>query len=104
MIAHVSPEIRETDDELTLFWRGIHDSTATVAELLSRLEQGDALGMPQTQKGTLYQVKDRSLQDEKKLETLLRNGLLKNLNLGKRVTWFYPENQYPSLKRSKLTP
>jgi hypothetical protein len=104
MIAHVSPEIKETDDELTLFWRGIHDSTATVAELLSRLEQGDALGMPQTQKGTLYQVKDRSLQDEKKLETLLRNGLLKNLNLGKRVTWFYPENQYPSLKRSKLTP
>ena len=104
MIAHVSPEIKETDDELTLFWRGIHDSTATVAELLGRLEQGEALGVPQTHKGSLYQVKDRSFQDEKKLETLLRNGLLKNLNLGKRVTWFYPENQYPALKRSTLTP
>ncbi|MEY3190997.1 MAG: hypothetical protein RIS10_1114, partial [Pseudomonadota bacterium] len=104
MIAHVSPEIKETDDELTLFWRGIHDSTATVAELLSRLEQGEALGMPQTHKGALYQVKDRSLQDEKKLEALLRNGLLKNLNLGKRVTWFHPENEYPALKQNKLTP
>ena len=104
MIAHVSPEIKETDDELTLFWRGIHDSTATVAELLGRLEQGEALGVPQTHKGSLYQVKDRSLQDEKKLETLLRNGLLKNLNLGKRVTWFHPENEYPALKQNKLTP
>ena len=104
MIAHVSPEIKETDDELTLFWRGIHDSTATVAELLSRLAQGEALGVPQTHKGSLYQVKDRSLQDEKKLETLLRNGLLKNLNLGKRVTWFHPENEYPALKQNKLTP
>ncbi len=104
MIAHVSPEIKETDDELTLFWRGIHDSTATVAELLGRLEQGEALGVPQTHKGSLYQVKDRSFQDEKKLETLLRNGLLKNLNLGKRVTWFHPENEYPALKQNKLTP
>lgn len=104
MIAHVSPEIKETDDELTLFWRGIHDSTATVAELLGRLAQGEALGVPQTHKGSLYQVKDRSFQDEKKLETLLRNGLLKNLNLGKRVTWFHPENEYPALKQNKLTP
>jgi len=104
MIAHVSPEIKETDDELTLFWRGIHDSTATVAELLGRLAQGEALGVPQTHKGSLYQVKDRSFQDEKKLETLLRNGLLKNLNLGKRITWFHPENEYPALKQNKLTP
>jgi len=27
IIAHVSPEIKETDDELTLFWRAVRDST-----------------------------------------------------------------------------
>ncbi len=63
-------------------------SADTVTELLDRIEQGEALGVVQTHKGSLYQVKDRGFQHEKKLETLLQNGLLKNLNFGKRVTWF----------------
>ena len=90
IIAHVSPEIKETDDELTLFWRAVRDSTDAFAELLDRMEKGEALGAIQTHKGSLYQVKDRGLRHEKKLEALLHNGLLKNLNLGKRVTWFKP--------------
>ena len=90
IIAHVSPEIKATDDELTLFWRAVRDSTDTFAELLDKLEAGEALGQVQAHKGSLYQVKDRGLQHEKKLEDLLQNGLLKNLNLGKRVTWFKP--------------
>ena len=90
IIAHISPEIKETDDELTLFWRAVRDSAAIVAELLDRIEQGEAVGAIQTHKGSLYQVKDRGLQHEKKLEALLQNGLLKNLNYGERVTWFKP--------------
>jgi len=90
IIAHVSPEIKETDDELTLFWRAVRDSTEAFAELLDRMEKGEAFGAIQTQKGSLYQVKHRGLRHEKKLETLLQSGLLKNLNLGRRVTWFKP--------------
>ena len=90
IIAHVSPEIKETDDELTLFWRAVRDSTDTFAEVLDKLEQGEDFGAIQTRKGALYQVKDRGLQQEKILDALLKDGLLKNLNLGKRVTWFKP--------------
>ena len=90
MIAHVSPEIKENDNELTLFWRAVRDSTEAFAELLERMEKGEIFGEIQTHKGSLYQVKDRCLQHEKKLDDLLQNGLLKNLNLGRRVTWFKP--------------
>lgn len=90
IIAHVSPEIKEADDELTLFWRAVSDSTNVFAELLDKLENGEALGAIQTDKGSLYQVKDRGLQHEKKLDYLLKNGLLKNMNLGSRITWFKP--------------
>jgi methionyl-tRNA formyltransferase len=90
IIAHVSPEIKETDDELTLFWRAVRDSTEAFAELLDRIEKGEVFGTMQTHKGSLYQVKDRGLQHENKLDDLLQNGLLKNMNLGKRVTWFKP--------------
>jgi len=88
IIAHVSPEIKTNDDELTLFWRAVRSSTHLYAELLNRLEQGEAFGQKQTHKGRLYQVKDRSLRHEKAVDTLLQCGLLANLNLGKRITWF----------------
>ena len=90
IIAHVSPEIKATDDELTLFWRAVKDSVDAFAELLDRLENGEIFGVRQIDKGSLYQVKDRGLQHEKKLEYLLQNGLLKNRNLGKRISWFKP--------------
>jgi methionyl-tRNA formyltransferase len=90
IIAHVSPEIKETDDELTLFWRAVRDSTGVFAELVDRMGKGEVFGVIQTDKGSLYQVKDRELKHEKKLEYLLQSGMLKNLNLGKRVIWFKP--------------
>ena len=90
IIAHVSPEINDSDDELTLFWRAVRDSTDTFVELLDRLENDLVPGATQMDKGSLYQVKDRQLKHEKELDTLLQNGLLKNLNLTKRVVWFKP--------------
>lgn len=88
IIAHVSPEIKEADDELNLFWRAVSESADIYAEITSRLAKGDKLGQNQTEKGTLYQVKDRGLSHEKKLDQMLENGLLKNLRLPLRVRWF----------------
>lgn len=90
IIAHVSPEIKDDDDELTLFWRAVFDSTDTYIELLEKLNKGTVPGTTQTEKGALYQVKDRTLKHEKTLDILLENGLLKGLNLKKRVVWFNP--------------
>ncbi len=88
IIAYVSPEIKATDDELTLFWRAVQSSADVFSVLLNRLEQGETFGQTQTHKGHLYQVKDRGLRHEKAVDALLQSGLLTNLNLGKRVTWF----------------
>jgi hypothetical protein len=41
LIAHVSPEIRRGDDELTLFWRAVRDSADVYAELFERLDRGE---------------------------------------------------------------
>ena len=48
LIAHVCPEVRDGDDELPLFWRAVRDSADVYAELLERLERGDALGRAAT--------------------------------------------------------
>lgn len=88
LIAHISPAVEEGDDELTLFWRAVRDSTEIYAELFDRLEQGEQLGQAQTSKGRLYQVKDRGLRHEREVAQLLRNGLLKGANLQQRVSWF----------------
>lgn len=76
LIAHISPEIKATDDELTLFWRAVQDSATVYASLMDKFEQGGSLGQLQTEKGSLYQVKDRELIHEQKLNTLLESGLL----------------------------
>jgi folate-dependent phosphoribosylglycinamide formyltransferase PurN len=88
IIAHVSPKIKISDDELTLFWRAVRSSTHVFAELLNRIEQGECFGQIQAHKGHLYQVKDRRFRHEKAVHELLQSGLLVNLNLGKRITWF----------------
>ncbi len=88
LIAYVSPEIKETDDELTLFWRAVADSTGVFSELLDRLEKGDMFGVTQTEKGKLYQVKDRQQKHEIALEELMKRGLLLNQQLERRVVWF----------------
>ena len=88
IIAHISPEIKNSDDELTLFWRAVKSSTHFFTELLNKIEQGESFGQTQAHKGHLYQVKDRRWEHEKTLDSILKSGLLVDLNLGKRVTWF----------------
>ncbi len=88
LIAHVSPEIRPDDDELTLFWRGVRDSAAIYAEFVRRLAAGEQFGQSQPGRGRLYQVKQRGLRHELKVDRLLRGGLLKNIAVGGRVRWF----------------
>ncbi len=92
LIAHVCPEVHEGDDELSLFWRAVKASADTFSELLDRLEHGEKFGQKQTTKGHLYQVKDRQWKHEKALDEALRNGLLDNLKLPERVTWFQPRS------------
>ncbi len=88
LIAHVCPEVHPDDDELKLFWRSVRDSADIYAEALARLKQGESLGATQPGKGTLYQVKDRGWRHERHLDEYLRKGLLRNMHLPKRVTWF----------------
>jgi folate-dependent phosphoribosylglycinamide formyltransferase PurN len=88
LIAHVCPEVREGDGELTLFWRGVRDSAEAYAELLQRLELGECLGRKQQEKGTLYQVRQRGLRQERELERRVRAGLLDGVRLPRRIVWF----------------
>jgi methionyl-tRNA formyltransferase len=88
LIAHISPEVREGDGELELFWRAVRDSAEVYAEAVARLAQGERLGMLQPDKGRLYQVKDRGLLHERALATQLAAGMLKGMALPRRVNWF----------------
>jgi len=88
LIAHVSPELHANDDELTLFWRAVKESAKVYAELVGLLANGEKVGAPQPGKGRLYQVKQRGLHHEKKVDRLLSEGLLHNRELGLRIKWF----------------
>jgi methionyl-tRNA formyltransferase len=88
LIAHISPEIRPNDDELSLFWRAVKESAKVYAELMRRLASGDSIGVPQSGKGRLYQVKQRGLRQERRVDQLLRDGLLQDRELGLRIKWF----------------
>jgi len=87
-IAHICPEVHETDDELELFWRAIRDGTEAFSELFDRLERGERLGQPQREKGRLYQVKQRGWRQERELAARLRAGLLTGIDLPRRTRWF----------------
>jgi methionyl-tRNA formyltransferase len=88
LVAQICPEVREGDDELTLFWRAVRDSAEVYAELLDRLERGEYLGQAQPEKGTLYQVKHRRWRDERQLAARMRDGMLRGVQLPARVRWF----------------
>jgi len=88
LIAHICPEVRDGDDELTLFWRAVKDSADVYAELLERIERGDVLGAPQREKGRLYQVKQRGWREERQLSGRMRNGMLRGVSLPGRIEWF----------------
>jgi len=88
LLAHVCPEIRPGDDELTLFWRAVKDGAEVYAEVFSRLEQGNHLGEAQSSRGRLYQVKDRCWRHERALAMRLKQGALDDVELPQRVRWF----------------
>lgn len=88
LIAHVSPKVLPEDDELTLFWRAVQTSAGVYAELLQRLAAGKRFGQTQPHKGRLYQVKQRGLAQEQVVARRLQEGLLKDLDLDVRVTWY----------------
>jgi hypothetical protein len=91
LIAHVCPEIRPDDDELSLFWRSVQTSADVYAQFVQALAAGTRFGQVQPHKGRLYQVKQRGLRHERKLERMLREGFLSHVN--KRITWFHLEEQ-----------
>lgn len=91
LVAHICPEVAERDDELTLFWRAVRDGAETYAELFERLERGERLGLPQGEKGRLYQVKQRGWREERRLAARMKGGLLRGVRLARRVRWFAAE-------------
>ncbi len=88
LIAHISPAIQPDDDELRLFWRSVQTSAGAYAEFLARTAAGEQFGQSQPHKGRLYQVKQRGLRHERAVDRRLRDGLLHNLDMDARVTWF----------------
>ncbi|MGA7180306.1 MAG: formyl transferase [Thiobacillaceae bacterium] len=88
LIAHISPAISEGDTELPLFWRAVKDSATAYVEFIRRLAAGERFGVPQSEKGQLYQVKQRGLKQEQELDRRLRDGLLTQVSVPPRVVWF----------------
>jgi len=88
LICHVCPEIKHDDDELTLFWRAVRDSADIYTQAIERIANGEKSSQVQDEKGSLYQVKDRTSQAEKTLAQKMAQGMLKNINLQTRVRWF----------------
>lgn len=88
LVAHVCPEVKPGDDELTLFWRAVKDGAEAYVELFSRLERGEKLGEPQQARGHLYQVRDRGWRHERALAARLKQGALNHVELPRRVRWF----------------
>lgn len=91
LIAHVSPEVGAGDTELVLFWRAVQDSAAVYAEAVERIARGELFGALQPGRGRLYQVKDRGLRHENKLDADLAAGMLRDVALPRRVRWFSRE-------------
>ena len=88
LVAHIRPEVKEGDGELTLFWRSVRASAEAYVEMLDRLERGENLGESQAEKGRLYQVKDRGWREERELAKLIRQGLLRGTASPPRVRWY----------------
>jgi len=99
LIAHVCPAVHEDDDDVRLFWRGVKDAAEVYAEVLQRLARGERLGQPQTEKGRLYQVHERTLGCQRELHRRLSQGLLQGVDLPARVRWFKADSAGPAAER-----
>jgi methionyl-tRNA formyltransferase len=91
LIAHICPEVKPGDDELTLFWRAVRDSAEIYGEFLGRAAAGETFGQSQPNKGRLYQVKHRLLRHERDLDDRMARGEVIKDALPQRVHWFQPE-------------
>ena len=98
LIAHVSPQVKAGDDELTLFWRAVKESAEVYAQLCERLARGEVVGQVQPGKGRLYQVKDRTFAHERGLASRLASGMLDRIDLPARVIWFSPQAQASAVR------
>lgn len=69
--------------------------------MTQRLSRGDTLGVPQQEKGRLYHVHQRGWREERRVAGQIENGLLRGVNLSRRVRWFIPERASPSCAAGK---
>ena len=88
LIAHVSPEVKPGDDELTLFWRAVRDSAEVYAESVRAARARRAFGRTQPGKGRLYQVKDRGCAMSASWSAGSPPGCSAAFELPRRVIWF----------------
>jgi len=101
LIAHVCPQIKDGDDELTLFWRGVKSAADAYVDAIARLDRGESLGQPQATRGKLYQVKDRTWTAEREFVRRIPGGVLRGIELPLRITWF----ESPTAQRAEaVTP
>ena len=91
LVAHVRPEVRGDDDELTLSWRAVRDGTVAFQELVARIGNGERFGRRQRDKGRLYRRRDRRWRHEQDLAERLRRGLLRGIHLPARTRWYAAE-------------
>lgn len=88
LVAHVCPEVKDGDDELTLFWRGVRSAADIYVDAIARLDHGELLGQPQATRGKLYQVKDRTWAIEREFARRIPGGVMRGIDLPSRITWF----------------
>jgi methionyl-tRNA formyltransferase len=88
LIAHVCPEVKPADDELTLFWRAVRDGAEVYAELLNHIACGEQFGQAQADPGRLYRVKDRLWRHERTLSNRLEKQPVVEKPIPPRVRWF----------------
>ena len=95
LIAHVCPEVKPADDELTLFWRAVRDGAEAYAELLNHIACGEQFGQAQTEPGRLYRVKDRLWRHERTLSNRLEKQPVVEKPIPPRVRWFTDQETSP---------
>lgn len=92
LVAYARPEVGPEDNENTVFWRAVREGAELLAELSARMAQGERFGKVQLEKGRLYQVKERTWSAQRRMDHLLRQGLLANVHLPVRVQWFVEDS------------
>ena len=89
LIAHVSPEVKPGDDELTLFWRAVKESADVYAELLRTARARRVLRPEPARQGQAVSGEGPWAAPMSASSSAgSRDGMLDGVELPKRVTWF----------------